>query len=462
MIYKIGFLGIGRSTFDTKLAEKNFQLLYTRLSSNTNNLTIFENIVYDDSSARKCLSFFKKNVCDYFIIFQTTFSDANFIVKFAKQFKDNFTLLSIRENRTGGRLRLNSICGLNLASHALQKNHYYPSLKIIDLKEKFSITKFNIQKNKKLKKKNYLKLIKPKKRISINDEIFKKIEDQTVGVIGKRPDGFHTCDFEKVELKQKLNTNVRKVNLNKLFKISSLINNKEINILKNKTKKYTIGIDKLNQKELNKSLSLYKGLETIKEKTKVDCLAIRCWPETFTKFGCAICGPMAMMNENLVSSSCEADVLGSVSSNILSKISGHPSLLVDIVDIRKSDQTAVMWHCGLAPKSMASGKIRSGIHSNRQKPLLFEFPFKEGKITIFRVSKARNKLFFFVKQGIILKRKNSFSGTSGVVSLNRSTYQKFIKLFKSGIEHHLSFTYGNYQNELLAIGKKLNIPVYTI
>ena len=105
---------------------------------------------------------------------------------------------------------------------------------------------------------------------------------------------------------------------------------------------------------------------------------------------------MAMMNEELVSSACEADVLGSVSCNILNKISNSPALLVDIVDVRKSDQTAVFWHCGLAPKSMADGKIKAGIHSNRLKPLLHEFALKAGDITIFRISKTRNKLIFFV------------------------------------------------------------------
>ena len=130
---------------------------------------------------------------------------------------------------------------------------------------------------------------------------------------------------------------------------------------------------------------------------------------------------MAMMNEELVSSACEADVLGSVSCNILNKISNSPALLVDIVDVRKSDQTAVFWHCGLAPKSMADGKIKAGIHSNRLKPLLHEFALKAGDITIFRISKTRNKLIFFVQKAKILKRKKSFSGTSGVVTLGSNT-----------------------------------------
>ena len=40
----------------------------------------------------------------------------------------------------------------------------------------------------------------------------------------------------------------------------------------------------------------------------------------FTEYGCASCGPMAMMNENKISCACEADVLGSLSCNILNQL----------------------------------------------------------------------------------------------------------------------------------------------
>ena len=460
MKLKVGYFGIGRLTFDTRLAEKNFQLISKKINLKYKNSIGIEKIVYTETDVKNLIKFFKKNPCDYYIAIQTTFTDAKFIVEFSKIFSEKFLLLAIQENRTGERLRLNSICGLNLASHALQKNNFYPSLDILDLKK-------DLQKQIQIKlprrKKVFLKSLKLEKRHNKQtNEIFKKINNQNLGLIGKRPEGFYTCDFNKSELKEKLKVNIKNISLSKLFDISKNLSNKELINTKNNTKKYISDLDKLNQKELNKSLSLYNGLKIIKSKNNLDNLAVRCWPETFTEYGCAICAPMAMMNEELVSSACEADVLGSVSCNILNKISNSPALLVDIVDVRKSDQTAVFWHCGLAPKSMADGKIKAGIHSNRLKPLLHEFALKAGDITIFRISKTRNKLIFFVQKAKILKRKKSFSGTSGVVTLGSNTYSKFKRLFESGIEHHLGFTYGNFEKEIKLLAGKLNIPVYTL
>ena len=94
--------------------------------------------------------------------------------------------------------------------------------------------------------------------------------------------------------------------------------------------------------------------------------------------------------------------------------------------------------------------------------MLHDFAFKSGKITIFRVSKSENKLKFFLMKGKVLKRKNSFSGTSGVVSLGNNTSQKIEKMFKGGLEHHVAFTYGNLYDEIIQLGKIMKIPTYTV
>ena len=41
------------------------------------------------------------------------------------KFKKPILFVSFKEKRTGGRLRLNSLCGVNLGLHALIKNKFY-------------------------------------------------------------------------------------------------------------------------------------------------------------------------------------------------------------------------------------------------------------------------------------------------------------------------------------------------
>ena len=142
---------------------------------------------------------------------------------------------------------------------------------------------------------------------------------------------------------------------------------------------------------------------------------MRCWPEFFTELGGAACGPMGMMGEDGTPCGCEADVLGTLSTLILRWLSGAPAFNSDLVDVDAADDTAVFWHCGQAPVSMADpdGPKRATVHSNRKLPLLYEFAFKPGRITLARLSQSKNVVRLVIGGGEVLKRPISYSGTSG-------------------------------------------------
>ena len=457
----IGYLALARETFDVEYAESKFEKAKSLLLSLKPDAIGFNDLVTNDSDAESARSFFKSNNFEKIFLFQTTFTDAKFLLNFARSIQKPICIVSFPEPRTGGRLRLNSICGLNLAMHSLLKNDISPDFIIMDEDDKINEMSFN----------SFIKGESNDKETSwdiasITDENAKfdySIDKQTIGIIGTRPEGFDTCDYDSNEVTSKLNVSLVDLELEDLFDEAKEIEAETIVKTKSTVSSYLAGTEELVQEEFDKSLSIFHGLENLKDKHKLDAFAIRCWPETFTEYGCASCGPMAMMNEKKVSCACEADVLGGISCNILNQMNNNPSLLVDIVDVDKSDNSLVFWHCGLAPISMAKeGTAKSGIHSNRKKPLLHDFSLKEGEITIFRVSKARGKLQFFVMKGQVLDRPNSFSGTSGVINLGKDSADKLERMFKGGLEHHVAFTYGDISDKLIHFGNQMNIPTYTL
>ena len=457
----IGCFSLARETFDIEFAKKKLVKTKKIIKNLNKNINFFDDLITDEKIGKSAIKHFENIKCSKFIVIQSTFTDAKFISSFVKKFKKPIFFISFKEKRSGGRLRLNSLCGVNLGLHALIKNKFYSNFIIYSNNDKSfcrEILKF-IKKNNNFTKNNYLKKI----NLKIINEKMIQYKQPKLGLIGVRPEGFDTCDFNNEELKSKFNAKIEKIKLQSLFNISSKVDKKTINLTKKNISKNLKNINQVNQKELNKSISLFHGLETIQQTKNINAFAVRCWPEMFTEYGCASCGPMAMMNENKISSACEADVLGSLTCNILNQLNNKPALLVDIVDVDEKDGTAVFWHCGLAPISMANKNTPSAtVHSNRRKPLLHNFAFKSGEITIFRVSKSENKLKFIVLNGKILKRKNSFSGTSGVISLGKNTYKKIKNLFLSGLEHHVAFTYGDVVEDIKSLGKELKIPTYTI
>ena len=457
----IGYLALARETFDVEYAESKFKIAKSLLLSLSPDAIGFENLITNDEGADSALSFFNSNDFEKIFLFQTTFTDAKFLLNFAKSIQKPICIVSFPEPRTGGRLRLNSICGLNLAMHSLIKNDITPDFVIMEEDDKANEMSFS----------NFIETQNESNKIAwdiatianINADFDYSIDKQTIGIIGTRPEGFDTCDYDSNEVTSKLNVSLVDLELEDLFDEAKDIEVETIVKTKSTVSSYLAGTEELVQEEFDKSLSIFHGLENLKDKHNLDAFAIRCWPETFTEYGCASCGPMAMMNEKKVSCACEADVLGGISCNILNQMNNNPSLLVDIVDVDKSDNSLVFWHCGLAPISMAKeGTARSGIHSNRKKPLLHDFSLKEGEITIFRVSKARGRLQFFVMKGQVLDRPNSFSGTSGVINLGENSAHKLEQMFKGGLEHHVAFTYGDISDKLIHFGQQMDIPTYTL
>jgi hypothetical protein len=228
----IGCLSLARETFDIDFAKKKLAKTKKLISNFDKNIIFFNELITNDKIGEGAIKYYENNKCSKFIVFQSTFTDAKFISAFVKIFKKPILFISFKEKRTGGRLRLNSLCGVNLGLHALIKNKFYSNfINYSNDEQSFSseILKF-IKNNNNLTKKNYLKKIKLNK---VNKKII-NFKQPKLGLIGERPEGFDTCDYNNKELKSKFNAKIAKINLQSLFSVSSTVDKKKINITKKK------------------------------------------------------------------------------------------------------------------------------------------------------------------------------------------------------------------------------------
>ena len=147
----IGYLALARDTFDINYALDNKKRFEKFIDILDIKYSHFKELITDDETGKKAIRYFKKLNCSKYIIAQTTFTDAKFITSFAKTFNKPIHLISFKEPRTGKRLRLNSLCGVNLAMHSLIKLKYKPEFSIFINNKLFEIEKINnFLKNKKI------------------------------------------------------------------------------------------------------------------------------------------------------------------------------------------------------------------------------------------------------------------------------------------------------------------------
>jgi L-fucose isomerase-like protein len=222
----------------------------------------------------------------------------------------------------------------------------------------------------------------------------------------------------------------------------------------------------LDQVPLNGTLSVYNALKEITSEHKLDGLAVRCWPEFFTEMGCAACGAMSMLSDGFgqatpVPCSCEADINGTLTQLMLQWLSDAPAFGTDMVGVDTDKDRVALWHCGLAPLSMADLNYQphGGIHSNRRLPLVMDFPLKAGQVTLARLSQATGSLRLVLGRGEMLAEPKPFSGTAGTLKLECSADEFLNLLIKEGLEHHISLTYGDYFEALIAFAGLIDLPV---
>jgi L-fucose isomerase-like protein len=463
-------MALARATFDVAHAEETASRALATLDSLDADIDGPRSLLFDEDAARRALAELERKRLDLLLVLQVTFTDASISKRIAEEIDSKLAFWAFPEPRSGGRLRLNSLCAVNLAAHALAKGgdgygwvHCAPDApeaaaqirRLIDLP---------------------LQAPPPAETDSAREEplspsvvaraerALTKLAGAHVCVVGDAPAGFDTCESDPGLLEERLGIHLERVSLDEIFRAASAQSPQAVAEARARVETELAGTEALDPAPLERSLRVFGALSDLARERGLSALAVRCWPEFFTSYGCAACGPMAMTTQDGVPCACEADVHGAVTSLLLQAITDAPPFMADLVDVDREENSAVVWHCGLAPVSMAAPgqKPRAGIHSNRRMPLLAEFSLAPGRVTLARLSQSRGLLRLVAAGGEMLSTPQSFSGTSGVLRFDRPAGEVLDRILQEGIEHHYSLAYGDCRAVLRAVAEKLSLPLLTL
>ena len=439
---RIGFVPLGRSTFDIALAAQVTAEVRQALTAAGCTLIGPDALVMDAAAVQAATAALGGQPLDLLLIFQATFADSTMAVSLAQAVDAPLLLWAVPEARSGGRLRLNSLCGINLAAHGLARSglrydYVYAAPQDPGALEK-TLT------------------------LARAGRVRRLLKTARLGRIGEHPVGFEPCSYDGDALAARLGVQIVERDLAGLFAdVRSLSPAETLPVLAG-LKQRVAGLDALDQAALNGTLGVYLALQRLAGDQRLDGLAVRCWPEFFTELGCAACGAMSLLSDALTPCSCEADVNGTITQLILQWLSGGQAFGTDLVGVDVDRDEAVVWHCGLAPLAMADPTVqpRGTIHSNRKLPLLMEFPLKPGRVTIARLTQSGDGAYrLVIGGGEMLAAPMSFTGTSGVLRFDRPARDVLDTIMREGLDHHISLTYGNYTDELRALAGMLELPV---
>jgi L-fucose isomerase-like protein len=438
---RLGFVPLARTTFDIPLATEVAAQARTRLQEAGFSLVGPDLLITDLAQAQAAASELATEALDLLVVLQATFADSTMVMSLAENVHAPVLLWAIPEARSGGRLRLNSFCGVNLAAHALTRAKHPYDYVYASPSDPLALQK-----------------VEPLARAG---RACRRLGQARIGRVGEPPDGLDTCQLDREALSTRFGLEVAQLSLEEVFQAARAVNPHDVESVYRDWEARVDGLQELEQAPLRRTLSSYIALREFAGQERLDGMAVRCWPEFFTDLGCAACGAMSMLSDELVPCSCEADVNGTITQLLLQWLSGEPAFGTDVVSFDLEQDVAVVWHCGLAPLSMADPAIRprGTIHSNRRLPLLMEFPLRPGRVTVARLSQATGTYRLVVGGGEMLQAPMSFSGTSGVLRFDRPATTVLDLMLSEGLEHHIALTYGDHVPALMKLAKMLSLPV---
>ena len=464
---RIGVVALARPTFDVALAEEVAGGAFAALQAMGAALVGPRELLFDADAVRGALATLQGEALDLLLVLQVTFTDATMTVELAHAIDAPLMIWAFPEARTGRRLRLNSFCGLNLAAHALGLIGRDPAFLFAapDKAELVPAIEAAVAGRR----------ADPPGRLrrgvadDAGERVATRLTGARIGLVGRHPDGFDTCRFDDDDVMRRFGAEVPRARLDTLFRNAGKIEDARAAAVRARVDAELEGADAVDQAQLDRSCRLFAALEDVVEAKSLDALAVRCWPEAFTEYGCAACGPMAMLTQDGVPAACEADVWGAITSLMMAEAAGSPAWLVDVVDLDDETDTGVVWHCGLAPLEMADPEAspKADLHSNRKMPLLGAFPLKPGRITLARLSQARGEAKLVLIGAEVLRAADgapamSFSGTSGIVRFDIGAGAVRDAIVGHALEHHVSIVYGDVRPTLRAAAAALDLPVLDV
>ena len=441
MSFQFAYIPIGVPTFHLESAQKAFDDSVSLLQKLDPSVKVPDEMLL---SLPKLDAFLDTLSPDFVVVQNVTFANAAYMSAVLRRFSCPVLLWTLREPVIdGGRLRLNSLTGAYSAANVMRA-----------CGRRFGYV-FGAPAEESVQRKIAAAVAAAK--------IKKQLRSLNLLQIGHTPEGFGFGRGLDAELLSVFGVNLKSIEARELIGKAKTYGDDEIQSYLDDARARIVGLDKTPDKNKFDFARLYKAYDSYVKENNIGAVSSRCWPDFFTDFGTPVCAVLAMLGDNGVPASCEADAYGALSMYIGQALTGKPTFFGDPVSLDESENTVTFWHCGTAACSLAredTGAV-CDVHCNRKIGPTLDFGCKAAPaVTVFRIGREPDgSCRFFVCGGEALDKPKQFNGTSVVVKTENSSKDVVERSVKNGWEPHFAVAMGDIKEELLALANMLNIPV---
>lgn len=415
----LGVVCLARKTFDWKAAEQIWAKLRSDLGTLENvELVAPEQLVIEPDEAERAAAFLAEKRVDAVAIISGTFHLGHLALIIAKAVKKPFLLWGLPElPYDGGKIRLNSVCGVNLNASNLYKAGI----------------------------RNYRVVVRQDIDADWVDAVRVRVALSTarVGIAGYRAHGFFNLSTADLPLYRETGVLLDHFELEDIF--GRKVEDSAVAVRKEQLAS-VFDVSGISAEQLERVAQLSAKLEGFLDEKRLDALAIRCWPEFAATFGISPCAAMSLLQSERRILACEGDVEGALSMLAHRAVGAETPFLFDFSQVDLEQNHALFWHCGVAPCNLWDGKcVRSlDTYFAGGKGVTADFVLKSGELSILRLDSCDGRFRLFLDRARAVPMDKLLKGTYLKAVFDRPVAEVLDTVVRNGIAHHASVVYGDF------------------
>jgi len=416
---RLGLICLARETYDYKAAAE----IYGGLRKSLESLPEVEwktvpELVISEQDARDAAAVFAASRVDAIVCISGTFHLGHLVLELKKINQVPILLWGLDElPYNGGKIRLNSVCGVNLDASNLYKA---------------GVDDYRVVIGNKIDE-DWVDAIR----------VIVALREAHVGLLGFRAHGFFNLSVEDPSLYGETGVILDHYELSDVYNTAvpqSDIEARAVQIEK------IFDVSALSADQVSKVATLSAKLNAFCGKNKIDAMAIRCWPEFARDFGVSPCAAMSLLQSEGRILACEGDIEGALSMLMQKAVGAETPYLFDFSQVDLKQNFALLWHCGVAPCNLWDGcSLRSlDTYFAGGKGVTAGFVLKSGELSVARLDTARGQKRLFLERAEAVPMEKLLTGTYLKAIFEKPVKEVLDLIIDNGIAHHASMVYGDY------------------
>lgn len=414
-----------------------------------------DGIITDDQAWEAKRQLEEQNV-DFVLIQNSAFASGT-IIQILTKMNAYIGLWAIPEPTKSGALPFNSFCGMNMNASIIGEylKEYNIPFKWFygNVKDELFIERFKVT-------------VKALRAV-------KNLKAARVALIGGIANGFDNQYFDERKIEKIFGTKIYRNHEFAEIKDRALSYNlNEIKDIIIQVEQDSCSIAPLAKEAMEKNARVIKALMDFKKEYGYDAIALNCWPKFRKEMEMVACAAVGRLNYEGIVTACEGDIYGLLTMLVMRYMTDCPTLLLDLSDFDETDESILLWHCGIGCNNLAyEGKVWLAPHCNPsampgrgmvQAAPVAEMVFAPQKATISRFTREGEAVFLLTGE-FKTPEKPSFDGSRGWLSnLKFNTLPIKVRdlvntIMVQKMQHHYAFASGDLSEELMEIAAWLGI-----